>query len=835
MFHQSIQTLRDPSAKLGDLSSATLSPWNRASRGFAATVLSLACAIPAWALGRRAAVMTGARRCAVRGLLALAVCQGAGQASAAQNDVPEVFAAKIAPEVWHKVQTGAVSDLLVLFGDESIDRELESHLRQRALTEEDATATALRTDRYRALKARTLAALPGGDVELQQDFRHIPMAFLRLRDGAALARLLARPEVVAVYENTRLYPHLSQVLPLIGQTQVNQVMGRTGSGTAVAVLDTGVDYSRSEFGSCTAPGVPAGCRVVAALDTAPEDNTRDANGHGTWVAGTATAVAPGAGIIAIDVFDGNSASSVDVIEGIDWVIDNRAARNIVALNLSLGDGVKYTSACSSKLSNPYRQPIIDARNAGILSIASSGNEGFTDGISNPACTPEAVSVGATYDANVGARTWTTTEPDCTDSATVADKVVCFSNSASFLTMLAPGALITVTGATVAGTSLSSPVVTGAVAVLAQAFPADTASARLNRLTANGVAVTDTRNNIVKPRLDLLAAQGAPSNDAFAQAATLSGSSGTLSGWNLNAMLEAGEPVHAATGGKSVWWQWTPGVSGTFNLNTHGSGFDTLLAVYTGSSVSALSAVASNDNDGGGGNTSGLSFAAVAGTTYRIAVDGKAGTSGAIILAWSLLQAQTISFGSIADMPVGSTVKLSASASSGLAVSFSSQTPTTCTVTGNDVSLVTVGTCTLAANQAGNASYAPASTVTQSFGVTPLAQTITFPAIAAHTLGDAPFAVSASSSSGLPVQFVSLTGAVCGVSGNTVTLLAIGQCSISAEQPGNASYAPAATVVQSFNVTGVTSNDGDVPLPAWALGMLGAALLGAMRQRVVRRV
>lgn len=767
-----------------------------------------------------------------RWLLAIAVCIPLSvQPAELSGALPEAFAQKTVPAVWDKVARGEVENVLVLFEDPAIETELGAYLALRKLKQEDALARTLRADRYQALRERALADLPAGAVELRRSYRNLPMVLLRVRDAEALVRLLARSEVAAVYENARLYPHLAEVLPLVGQPAVNTIMGRTGIGTAIAVLDTGVDFTRSEFGSCSAPGVPAGCRVVAALDTAPDDGSRDSIGHGTWVAGVTTAVAPGTGIVAIDVFDGGTAWSSDIIEGIDWVIDNRAAYNIVALNMSLGDGSKYTTACSNKLSNPYRQPIIDARNAGILSIVSSGNDGFSDGIANPACTPEAVSVGATYDANVGARTWTSPEPDCTDSSTAADKVACFSNSAGFLTMLAPGALTTVTGATVAGTSVASPVVSGAVALLAQAYPADSATTRLGRLTANGVSVTDARNGIAKPRVNVLAAQGMPANDAFAAAAGLAGNAGSTTGWNLNATVEAGEPLHAgASGGKSVWWQWTPAVSGTASLHTHGSGIDTLLAVYTGGSVGALAAVASNDNDGSPGNASGANFAAAAGTTYRIAVDGKAGAAGALSLAWSLLQAQTISFDPIPDTPVGSAFSLDASASSGLAVGYASQTPAVCTTAGNVVSLVAVGTCTVAADQAGDANYAAAPTVLRSFASTALAQTIAFGTLADRPLDSGALVPEATASSGLPVQFASLTGTVCSVSGSTVSLLTAGVCSISAQQPGNATYAPAAPVVQSFAVLAATSADGDVPLPAWALLLLGAGLLGVLQRQ-----
>jgi MYXO-CTERM domain-containing protein len=76
----------------------------------------------------------------------------------------------------------------------------------------------------------------------------------------------------------------------------------------------------------------------------------------------------------------------------------------------------------------------------------------------------------------------------------------------------------------------------------------------------------------------------------------------------------------------------------------------------------------------------------------------------------------------------------------------------------------------------------------------------------------------------------MTPAVCTVSGTTVTLVAIGTCSIAADRPGNATYAAAPTVVQSFSVTGAVAEDGDVPLPPWALGLLGAALLGGISRK-----
>ena len=181
--------------------------------------------------------------------------------------------------------------------------------------------------------------------------------------------------------------------------------------------------------------------------------------------------------------------------------------------------------------------------------------------------------------------------------------------------------------------------------------------------------------------------------------------------------------------------------------------------------------------------------------------------------------QTISFAPIADRSVQSAPFIvSATASSGLAVTFGSLTPTICQVSGATVSMVTSGTCVIAANQPGNATvYAPASQVTQFFNISKLPQTISFPALADHTVLDPSFSVSATASSGLTVTFGALSPSVCLVSGTTVTLQSTGTCVIAADQSGSAIYAPASQVTQFFNVNKVSQTVTFAPLPAKPLG------------------
>ena len=181
------------------------------------------------------------------------------------------------------------------------------------------------------------------------------------------------------------------------------------------------------------------------------------------------------------------------------------------------------------------------------------------------------------------------------------------------------------------------------------------------------------------------------------------------------------------------------------------------------------------------------------------------------------QAQTI--GAITSNPTtlvyssGGQFTVTAIASSSLATTFTSLTLGVCTTGGTNgqvVAILTAGTCSIAADQAGNEEFSPAARVTQSFNISKAGQVISFATLPDRTVGTAPFAISATSSSGLTVTFMSLTTPVCTVSGSTVSVVAGGTCSIAADQAGNVNYLAAPRVTRGFTVSLVLNpaNDDD---------------------------
>lgn len=327
-------------------------------------------------------------------------------------------------------------------------------------------------------------------------FQHLPVAVLELNSQEEIDALAKLPGVLRIESDPILKAHDTESEAMIGAPIAAQ-RGHGGQGTAIAILDTGLDYTHADFGSCSAPGA-VGCSVLASLDFADQDNALDGvSGHGTNVAAIASQVAPQAGLIGLDVFDGNGAYTSDILAALDWVVENRETYNIVAANMSLGGG-ESESTCQD---SSFAAAIDAAKAAGVLVSVSSGNDGWSNATGFPACVPSATTVGAVYDAELGSAAWSV----CSDASTAADQITCFSNDADHVDLLAPGSVITAGGISMSGTSQAAPHVAGAAAVVASAYPDLTPAEIEAKLIATGSELRDMRSGRTHPRIDLDAA------------------------------------------------------------------------------------------------------------------------------------------------------------------------------------------------------------------------------------------------------------------------------------------------------------------------------------------
>lgn len=682
------------------------------------------------------------------------------------------------------LQAGQSMNLIVEYDDTVVQTAAATMRKSRHLAAEDDDILNYRSQQYLALKNKVDQSAGIGklatnaDIENLREYSHLPIRFKRFHSYAALTRLLSQAGVKAIYENRQLHPVLTSSLALINQPAVSSA-GEQGSGATVAVIDTGVDITNSAFGACTAANTPSNnCRVVVSNDIASPAYTD--HSHGTNVSAIVLGVAPQSKIAMLNVFGSTgSAYDSDILTAINWAISNKSTYNIVAINMSLGDGQAYTTTCPANAAGGTESSAITrAKNAGISVAVAAGNEARTAALSSPACAPDAISVGAVYDSNFGA----VNAGVCTDNSTAPDQIACFSNRANYMTLFAPGVFVTAGGITESGTSQATPHVAGSIAVLRSAFPNETLAQTLARLTSTGAPISFTSNSVTvtKPRVNLLEA-ARPANNNFANAATLSSSSGTGTGVSLLANKEAGEPNHAGNaGGASVWWKWVAPAAGQVSLDTHGSNFDTLLAVYQGAAVSTLTSVASNDNDGTAGNVSGLLFQAVANQTYYFAVDGANGASGTPTLNWS----------------VNTTAKAN--------LSISLTGPSSITLGDSNTYTMTV------------ANAGPQS-------ATNIVATTTLPAGASYVSGDA--ACSANGSL-ITCRLVSLGSGASStfnfqVLWNSFSSGEVMTASVSSDVPDSSTTGNSGNIQLSL----APSNSGDVPLPLWATLIMGAGMLG----------
>ena len=509
--------------------------------------------------------------------LASATCMGAvGQTAPADplsdarllGELEHAIAGSLSPTASTKLQSGERMRVIVMFEVQPADLEPGVGA--------TAPADAIATARDEILNQAFPGGFESGPVQpdlvlaetsrptLYSTFQHTP-GFAIYANGREIVALRNTYGVVQVREDKLDRTNLAESIEIIG-AHGPDFHGEEGVGVGIAVLDTGIELEHEMFtanrfvaSACfntTAPdlGATSFCpggdintdlTGSSAGDSCVEDDIDAITGadgcfHGTHVGSIAggrrtsfpdgseiSGVARAADLIPVNVFSRFSGSQAeeacggpdpcvlafvsDQIEALEWLYDNRDGLNLGVINMSLG-GEESPKACP----DDPRAPIITAlRSAGVATVIASGNDGFTNSVSFPACIPDAITVGATDKQDVVAE---------------------FSNSSDLVDFLAPGVDIfaafqsefpapgmncqinntppTVSStpachwyATVSGTSMAAPHVAGAIANLQSEWGRHrTLEELLDALYRTAVYIEDDRNNRVLPRIQVDAAQ-----------------------------------------------------------------------------------------------------------------------------------------------------------------------------------------------------------------------------------------------------------------------------------------------------------------------------------------
>lgn len=474
-----------------------------------------------------------------------------------------------------------------------------------------ASAAQVQQAAIRFSQSQLLANLRANIRKVSAQFKTIPFISVEV-DAAGLQALAASPLVANISEDIIFTTALADSTPLMGGTAAQQ-QGYDGTGQAIAVLDDGVFKNHPFLGGrviAEACFVDVECPITVGDGVAVPSNT--AHDHGTHVAGIAagkgdtfTGMAPGANIIAVRVLTGQTGTLTDITEGLEHVYTLRNTYKIAAVNMSIQGSLHSPPDCDSVPQYAALKAAIDnLHNAGIAVVVASGNSSSSTQIAVPACISNSISVGNT---------------------TKADEIASTSNSASNLDILATGTDINSSIGNdlfglKSGTSMAAPHVAGAIAILRQHDPSLGPAEVLTALQSTGTPILDTRNSITRNRINTVPAMTYWANNQVNFPYTVP-NLGFYAQQNISAAntdITDPQPSCIPTGEftDTVWYQYTPTTSREIEINTVGSGYDTVLTVYTGGTAPG-NQIRCSDN--ALGTASSVQFRAEAGTVYTIMV------------------------------------------------------------------------------------------------------------------------------------------------------------------------------------------------------------------------
>jgi subtilisin family serine protease len=426
--------------------------------------------------------------------------------------------------------------------------------------------------------------------------------------------------------------------------------GATGNNMTSAVIDTGVQTDHPFIGNARV--VAEGCFLTT--NSCP-NSTNEMTGvgagfptsgiaHGTHVSGIvlgkntvagaspASGVAKQAKLIAINVFESTGytydSSMIRALEFVEDMAIANPAWNIRSVNMSIGGG-SYTEYCDSNNSG-FRDVLNRLRTRKISTVVAAGNEYQSSAMSSPGCYSSVYSVAATN--------------------RLGDTIAYYSNISSVTRLFGPGGDVYNGGGVVSsvlgslyeayqGTSMATPHVAGAIAALATKFPGTDISVIEDALRRTGVSVTDTRvtGGFTLPRMRVdaaatfLQAPTIPPQDAWSKAKSITAANRVYMGSTTGATRESGEPTNGSSSAGSIWYKIKLPTTQKLTLSTFGSNFDTVLSVYTGSAVNALTLKNQNDNGGAAGELwSRVTFLAQANVTYSVAIVAKSASKPGIV-------------------------------------------------------------------------------------------------------------------------------------------------------------------------------------------------------------